>query len=94
MADLVMRWIVQAFGYVFLLIGIAGLLTPIPFGVVFFTLALLLLIPTTPWVTRRVQRLRQRWARLDRMMAGLIRRLPVPYRRILRQTDVDVLDRY
>lgn len=87
------RLAVQLIGYVLLALGIVGMLTPIPLGLVFFVLALLLLIPTSPRVTRAVQRLRTRSARLDRALSTLIRKLPSPYRRILRRTDVDPLER-
>ena len=78
-----------AFGWFFLVLGIIGVLTPIPFGIVFLVLAMLLLIPTTPGSARALRRARARSSRFDRMMAAVIRRAPMPYRRILRQTDVD-----
>ena len=87
------RLAVQVIGYMFLALGIIGMLTPIPLGLVFFVLALLFLIPTSPRVTRAVHRLRARSARLDRALTTLIRKLPSPYRRILRRTDVDPLER-
>ena len=82
-----------ALGSVFLVFGIVGVLTPIPFGIVFIVLAMLLLIPTTPGTARLVQRMRSSSSRFDRMMVAVIRRAPVPYRRILRQTDIDTLYR-
>ncbi len=80
-------------GFICLFFGIIGMLTPIPFGVFFLVLSFLLLIPTTPGAARIIKRLRHRSVRFDRMMAAVIRRLPLPYRRILRQTDVRFSDR-
>jgi len=72
-------------------IGIVGVLTPIPFGIVFLVLAMLLLIPTTPGAAglEKRMRMRMRSSRFDRTMAALTRRAPAPYRRILRRTDID-----
>lgn len=87
------RLAVVALGLLFLLLGIVGILTPIPFGIVFLVLAMLLLIPTLPNAAGLVRRLRMRSARFDRGMTAVIRRAPAPYRRILRQTDIDSLHR-
>jgi UPF0716 family protein affecting phage T7 exclusion len=89
----VARLALSALGSVFLVLGIVGVLTPIPFGFVFLVLAMLLLIPTTPGAAQLVRRMRTRSSRFDRIMAAVIRRAPAPYRRILRQTDVDILHR-
>ncbi|MEO1078378.1 MAG: hypothetical protein AAFY29_02405 [Pseudomonadota bacterium] len=83
------RVLVMAIGFVFLLIGFIGVLTPIPFGLVFLVLALLLLIPTTPGLTRLVQRARRKSSHFDQLMILAIRKSPAPYRRILRRTDFD-----
>lgn len=80
-------------GFVFLVIGIIGILTPIPFGIVFLTLSFLLLVPTTPGAARVIRRLRHSSDHFDGLMAAVIRRLPSPYRRILRETEVHVMDR-
>lgn len=87
------RLIVKTIGYLFLAIGFIGMLTPIPFGLIFFVLALLLLIPTSPTVVRLMQRARRKSHRFDTAMTGISRRLPSPYRRILKTTDVDILER-
>ncbi|MEE8370982.1 MAG: hypothetical protein V3R73_02465 [Sphingomonadales bacterium] len=83
-----LKIIIRAVGVVLLAIGIVGILTPIPFGLVFIVLALLLLIPTTPAVANLLKVLRRRSARFDLMMIKVSARLPFPYRRILRQTEV------
>lgn len=87
------RLLMKALGFVCLGIGMLGMLTPLPFGIIFLVLASLLLIPTSPGFTAQMRRWRFRSPRFDRAMASLIRRLPSPYRRILRETDVDSLDR-
>lgn len=88
------RLIIKLLGFVCLIIGCVGMLTPLPLGLVFFILALLLLIPTSPNVARATRWLRKKSPRVDRFMAGIIKRLPSPYRRILRATEVDILDRH
>lgn len=88
-----LRFAAKFLGWVLLFIGIVGVLTPIPFGIVFLALSLVLLIPTSPGLTRFLQRMRRRSPKIDRSMAAVIRRAPAPYRRILRQTDVDILHR-
>ena len=87
------RFALQTLGALCLILGIIGMLTPIPFGIIFLALSMMILIPTTPGVARVVQRMRRKSSRFDRMMAAAIRRAPAPYRRILRQTDVDVFYR-
>lgn len=82
------------FGYLFLVVGVIGLLTPIPFGVVFLALSLLLLIPTSPAAAARMMRLRRRLPRFNRFLLKVSRRLPSPYRRILRRTEVDFMDQH
>lgn len=87
------RFVTKALGWVLLVIGVVGILTPIPFGIFFLMLSMLLLIPTTPGMARFVQRMRRKSPKLDRSMEAVIRRAPAPYRRVLRQTDVDILHR-
>jgi len=88
-----LRFSIKVLGYLFLLLGIVGLLTPIPFGIVFTILAILLLVPTSPGSARVIRYLRRKSRRLDRVMTLIIRRAPAPYRRILRQTDIDFASR-
>jgi len=87
------RVLIKSLGYLFLVLAVLGMLTPIPLGIVFFILAMLCLIPTSPWVASRIQRLRRRSHRFDRMMSAIMRRIPSPYRRILKATDVDPMER-
>ncbi len=87
-----LKIILRIIGFVFLAIGIVGILTPIPFGFVFIIGALILLIPTTPAAVTWVKILRRRSSRFDRAMQGLSYRLPFPFRRILRRTEV--VDRF
>lgn len=87
-----LKIILRTIGFVFLATGIVGILTPIPFGFVFIIVALIFLIPTTPAAVTWVKILRRRSSRFDRAMQGLSYRLPFPFRRILRRTEV--VDRF
>lgn len=82
-----MRYIFIILGFAFLLIGIIGLLTPIPFGFVFVALAIILLVPTVPQSAGVIRALRRRFNLFDRGLGVLTRAAPMPYRRILRQTE-------
>jgi len=73
-------------------VGIIGMLTPIPFGIVFFVIGLLFLIPSTPSAAKPVRWARAKVGLFDRAMDGITRRSPMPYRRILRQTEPDFGD--
>ncbi|WP_286830636.1 MULTISPECIES: hypothetical protein [Kordiimonas] len=86
------RILCQLIGSVFCIFGIFGMLTPIPFGLIFFMIGLLFLIPTTPWVTRLVRRTREKFATFDRAMDAVTRRAPAPYRRVLQRTEIDNFD--
>ncbi len=88
------RVTIMVLGYICLAIGFVGILTPIPLGLVFFVLALLMLIPTSPLVVRLIQKVRKKSPRFDRMLEGIARRLPSPYRRILKTTDLEMMDRH
>ena len=83
------RILCQILGIFFCFIGLIGLLTPIPFGIIFMTIGLLFLIPTTPAVVRLVKSARSRSRHVDSVMSAATRRAPMPYRRILRQTEID-----
>ena len=87
-----LKIILRAIGLVFLAIGIVGILTPIPFGFIFIIVALIFLIPTTPVAVTWVKILRRRSSRFDQAMRVLSHRLPFPFRRILRRTEV--IDRF
>ena len=88
------RLIARALGILCLVIGVLGILTPIPFGIVFFTLACLFLIPTSPTAVRLIRGARRRSRRFDAAMSTVARKVPSPYRRILRETDLDFMDRH
>jgi len=87
------RILVLIAGYICLAFGIAGLLTPVPVGIIFMVLAALLLIPTSPRAARALRCLRTRSSRIDRGVTDIARRVPSPYRRILQKTEVEVSDR-
>ena len=83
-----LRLIMIGLGFVFLLIGIVGILTPIPFGLIFLCLSFILLVPTVPGAAGAVQRVRRKSRAFDGAMAHVTNKAPMPYRRILRQTEV------
>ena len=87
-----LKIILRIIGLLFLAIGVIGILTPIPFGLVFIIVALIFLIPTTPVAVTLIKILRRRSARFDRALRSVSYRLPFPFRRILRRTDV--MDRF
>lgn len=84
-----MKYFFALLGLVFFIIGVVGILTPIPFGLVFLTLSIIFLVPTVPQFANFIQMLRARFGLLDRGLGVLTRRAPMPYRRILRQTEPD-----
>jgi len=87
-----LKIVLRIIGLALLAIGVVGILTPIPFGFVFIILALICLIPTTPAAVTLIKFLRRRSNRLDRAIDGVSYRLPFPFRRILRRTEI--IDRF
>lgn len=83
-----LRFILRVIGFLFLLIGIIGVLAPIPFGLIFLILSMFCLIPTTPGTAKIVKKLRRKSTRIDRTMTNVTAKLPYPYRRILRETEI------
>ena len=83
------RWIARILGAVLTAFGVLGMLTPIPFGLIFFIIGLMFLIPSTPGAATLVQKARARVGMLDRSLYAISRRLPLPYRRILAMTEVE-----
>ncbi len=84
-----MRILSRIIGSILCFIGIIGMLTPIPFGIIFFVIGLMFLIPSTPSAANGVRWARSKVGFFDRSMSMMTRRLPVPYSRILRQTEID-----
>jgi len=85
---LVVRILFQIIGTVLVLFGLLGILTPIPLGFVFFIIGLMFLIPTSPLVVRIIQKTRRRYKKVDGAFDAITHRLPLPYRRILKKTEV------
>ena len=83
-----LRILCQLIGFIFLLFGFVGMLTPIPFGIVFFAIGLIFLLPTSPWLVRFIQKLRRKYRRVDGVFHSMTRRAPQPYKRVLRETEV------
>lgn len=82
-----MRWVMITVGVLILALGLILSVLPIPFGLLLVCVALFILIPTVPGLDGRIARLRKRFIVLDRAVSAITRRLPVPYRRILRRTE-------
>ena len=83
-----MRILCRIIGIVLCLFGIIGMLTPIPLGIIPFIIGLLFLVPTTPSAARAVRWARRKIRIFDRVMSAATNRLPYPYRRVLRETEV------
>jgi len=81
-------WITRTVGALLIGLGFLGMLTPIPFGLFCFIAGLLFLIPTVPAAARPVRFARRKLTAFDRVMHAATKRLPVPYRRILRETEI------
>ena len=61
-------------GYLFLILGIAGLFLPFLQGILFILIGLALLSRTTPWAEQLSQRLRNRFPRLAKKADQWMRR--------------------
>ncbi len=88
------RLLVILFGSLLMLLGIVLWILPIPFGILVMALALMILIAASDRVARMVGGVRRRSPRTDRAFHGLGRRLPHPYRRILRRTEPGARHRF
>lgn len=83
------KFVLRVIGFLLLAIGIIGVLSPIPFGLLFIMLSMLFLVPTTPSFTRLVKRMRRKYPTMDKSMTSMTGKVPYPYRRVLRETEVD-----
>ena len=83
------RYFLMIVGYLFLFVGILGVLTPIPFGLIFMVISFIFLIPTAPWTLDAIKYFRRRFNSFDRGMDVISRKLPMPYRRIIRQSELN-----
>lgn len=72
--------------------GVIGMLTPIPFGIIFFVIGLMFLIPSTPSAANWVRKARRKIALFDKAMSAITNKAPYPYRRILRETEIKAFD--
>ena len=79
-------------GTILCLIGVIGMLTPIPFGLVFFLLGLLFLVPASPKATRAIRWVRAKVGIIDKVLLRITSKLPMPFRRVLRRTEVNAVD--
>ncbi|MEM8951342.1 MAG: PGPGW domain-containing protein [Pseudomonadota bacterium] len=53
--------LLQAVGYMFLVLGLLGLVLPILQGFLFLTIGLIILAKTAPWAERLLQRFRDKY---------------------------------
>jgi len=83
------RILCRTIGIIFVILGIIFGIAPIPIGWILMLIGLMFLIPTTPSVARMIKNLRRRSVTVDRAFAGLTRRAPTPYRRVLKETEVN-----
>lgn len=86
------RIICSIIGTVLCLIGIVGMLTPIPLGLIIFIIGLMFLIPSSPAAAGYVRFARRKIGLFDRAMSAITNKMPVPYRRVLRRTEVNGYD--
>lgn len=82
------RFICRIIGGALCFFGILGMLTPIPFGLILFIIGLLFLIPSTPSAANAVRWARRKVRVFDRVMSAATNRMPYPYRRVLRETEI------
>ncbi|MCK0068847.1 hypothetical protein [Kordiimonas laminariae] len=87
-----MRIICRIIGGALCFFGVIGMLTPIPFGLILFVIGLMFLIPSTPSAARGVRWARTKVGIFDRAMTAITNRAPMPYRRVLRQTEINSYD--
>ncbi|WND02916.1 hypothetical protein QGN29_00880 [Temperatibacter marinus] len=86
------RILCRIIGSALCFIGIIGMLTPIPFGIIFFVIGLMFLVPSTPSAARLVQKARKQFGLFDKSMSFATNKMPYPYRRILRRTEIDPIE--
>jgi len=91
-----LRILCRIIGGAFALLGALALILPIPLGLIigmiFLTIGLMFLIPSTPSTARHVRTLRTKSSKFDRAMSNMTRRLPAPYSRILSRTEIGAFD--
>lgn len=83
-----MRLLCRIIGGALCFFGLIGMLTPIPFGLILFVIGLLFLIPSTPSAANAVRWARRKVRVFDRVMSAATNRMPYPYRRVLRETEI------
>lgn len=86
-ASYIALWAVRIFGGALTFFGLVSMLTPIPFGLVFFVIGLLLLVPSTPGTADAVRWSREKLALFDKALTKIGDKSPVPIRRVLRMTE-------
>lgn len=83
------KFLVSAFAIILIIIGIIVAPSPIPFGIVFIALGVLILSTVAPDMVRWIRR---RWRWFDRVITKLEKWLPGPIARQLRRSNVNPND--
>lgn len=82
------RLLCRIIGSALCFFGLIGMLTPIPFGLILFIIGMMFLIPSTPSAASAVRWARRKIRLFDRVMSAATNRMPYPYRRVLRETEI------
>lgn len=79
------RIVVLSLGWIFVLLGIAGLFLPILQGILFLAIGLILLSGESRWVRRRIDDARRRWPKFGRAWDRIEARAHEIANRVLRR---------
>ena len=60
-ATLMKTVLLQALGYIFLVLGVLGMVLPVLQGFLFLAIGLIILAKTAPWAERLLQRFREKY---------------------------------
>ena len=67
-ATFMKNFLLQALGYLFLVLGVLGLVLPILQGFLFLAIGLIILAKTTPWAGRLLERFREKYPDAGRLI--------------------------
>ncbi len=90
---LLLNILVAIFAFALILVGVIAAVSPIPFGIIFVVLGLILLTVVFPPVRPFLRMLRRRWGWLDNRLDALQEELPDPMAEPLRDSDPCEQDR-
>jgi hypothetical protein len=75
-----LRILAQVVGLALLVVGLAVMILPVPFGFVLVIVGGWLIVSNNPWIAALVRALRQRWGAFDRIVKSMERVLPKHWR--------------